>query len=54
MIISEKKKKRARETRKGWNEDEHGLAKQEAKTGMRLLREEGRMRDYFDKNRKRE
>ena len=44
-----RKKQRARETRKGWNPEEHWLAKQEAKKGMRLLREEGRIRAYSDR-----
>ena len=44
-----RKKHRARETRKGWNAEEHWLAKQEAKKGMRLLREEGRIRAYRDR-----
>ena len=44
-----RKKQKARETRKGWNEEEHRLAKQEAKTGMRLFREEGRIRPYCDR-----
>ena len=44
-----RKKQRARETRKGWNAEEHWLAKQEAKKGMRLLREEGRIRAYRDR-----
>ena len=44
-----RKKQKARETRKGWNEEEHRLAKQEAKTGMRLFREEGRIRAYCDR-----
>ena len=44
-----RKKQRARETRKGWNAEEHWLAKQEAKAGMRLLMEEGRLRSYCDR-----
>ena len=42
-------KQRKRQHRQDWDEEEHRLGKQKAKTGMRLLREEGYLKVYCDR-----
>ena len=42
-------KHRKRQHRQDWDEEEHRLGKQKAKTGMRLLREEGYLKVYCDR-----
>ena len=42
-------KHRKRQHRQDWDEEEHMLGKQKAKTGMRLLREEGYLKVYCDR-----
>ena len=42
-------KQRKRHHRQDWDGEEHSLGKQKAKTGMRLLREEGYLKVHFDR-----